>query len=63
MKSIECQSFICDQEYGEYIPMYENRDYESNEITILCLSCAMELFDLTLEEILCLKVYGLKRIN
>lgn len=63
MKSTECQSFYCDQEFGPYIPIYESRDYESNEIVLLCLSCAMELFGVTLDEILYLKIPGLKRIN
>lgn len=63
MKSTKCQSYTCDQEFGSYVPIYESRDYESNEIVLHCLSCAMELFGVTLEEILYAKVHGLKRIN
>ena len=63
MTNTKCDSFDCDQEFTPNTPIFENCDYESNETALFCLSCAMKLFDLTLEEILYLKIPGLKRIN
>jgi hypothetical protein len=63
MSSTKCDSFHCDQEFTPTTPIYQSRDVYSNETVLFCLSCAMEAFGLTLEEILYCKTPGLKRIN